>query len=79
MLGFIINLGGINMKLLFLPFVILWGIMEFFLNLLGRLLALIVGIVLIIIGLVLTLTIVCSIIGIPLLIFGFLLMLRSIF
>jgi hypothetical protein len=61
------------------PFVALWDLLAFILSLTGRLVAAILGVVLMIVGLILTLLVVSAPIGIPLIIIGFLLMLRSIF
>lgn len=67
------------MKLLLWPFQMLWFFIGFLFSLMGRLLTAIVGITLAIIGAVLTLTIVASFIGIPLIAFGILLMIRAVF
>jgi hypothetical protein len=61
------------------PFVALWRLLALILGLTGRLVAVILGIVVMILGLLATLTVVGAPVGIPLLIFGFLLMLRGIF
>ena len=61
------------------PFVMLWELLAFIVRLTGRLVAGIVGLVLMIVGLVLSLTLIAAPIGIPLFIFGFLLVLRGIF
>jgi hypothetical protein len=61
------------------PFVALWDLLAFILSFTGRLVAAILGVVLMIVGLILTLLVVSAPIGIPLIIIGFLLMLRSIF
>jgi len=65
--------------MLALPFVALWRLLELLLSLTGRLLALTIGLVLMLIGGLLTATVVGGIIGIPLLILGGLLLLRAIF
>jgi hypothetical protein len=65
--------------ILLLPFVIVWALFSFVMKLTGRLLAAILGFVLVAVGLLLTLSLFAAPIGIPLLIFGFLLMLRSVF
>lgn len=61
------------------PFQALWSFLALILNLIGRVAATVIGVVLMIVGLVLTVTLVAAPIGIPLVILGFLLMLRSIF
>ncbi|GAB4534532.1 MAG: hypothetical protein Fur0018_24420 [Anaerolineales bacterium] len=62
-----------------LPFVWVWELIAWVIGLTGRLLAAVLGVVFMGVGLLLTVTLVAAPIGIPLLIFGFLLMLRSIF
>ena len=62
-------------KLLLWPFYLIGSILK----ITGRLVAAIVGLVLLIIGCILTVTVVGAVVGIPLAIFGFLLMIRSIF
>lgn len=61
------------------PFKAIWDLLTFILGLTGRLVAAVVGLVLMIVGIVLTVTVIASFIGIPLIILGFLLMIRSIF
>jgi hypothetical protein len=61
------------------PFVALWDLLAFILSLTGRLVAAVLGLVLMIVGIVLTVTLIAAPVGIPLIILGFLLMLRSIF
>lgn len=61
------------------PFVALWELVTGILKLTGRLVAAILGLVLMIAGAILTVTVIGAVVGIPLVIFGFLLMLRSIF
>jgi len=62
-----------------LPFVASWDFLALILNFTGRMLAGISGFVLMIVGIILTITLIASPVGIPLIIIGFLLMLRSIF
>lgn len=64
---------------IFWPFAALWDLLTFILRLTGRLLAGVLGFALMAVGLVATLTVVGAPLGIPLVILGFLLMLRSIF
>jgi len=61
------------------PFKLIWDLLAFILNLTGRLIAAILGLVLMIVGAILTITLFAAPIGIPLIIFGFLLLVRSIF
>jgi hypothetical protein len=65
--------------IILLPFVIVWSIFTFFLRLTGRIVAAVIGLGLMIIGIALSVSLVAMPIGIPLAIFGFLLMLRSVF
>jgi len=61
------------------PFVALWGLLSTILNLTGRLVAGVLGLALMIVGIVLTVLVITSPIGIPLIAFGLLLIVRSIF
>jgi len=65
--------------LLFLPFVILWRLVNFVLSVMGRLITAAVGFMLIIIGIVISLTVVGAVVGIPLGLVGTLLLIRAIF
>jgi hypothetical protein len=59
------------------PFVAIWNLMVWIVSLTGRLIAILLGLVLIIAGVILTLTVVGAVIGIPLATFGVLLMVRG--
>ena len=61
------------------PFVALWRLLTFVLELTGRILGIILGLVLVIVGVVISLTIVGAIIGVPLALFGLMLMVRGLF
>ena len=63
------------MHILLLPFKFVWTM----LGLLGRVLAAVLGIVFLIVGVILTLTVVGAAVGIPLFIVGVLLLVRSVF
>ncbi len=67
------------MKIIFWPFQALWALIGFCLKLTGRLLAAVLGLVLMIAGILLTMTVVGIFAGIPLMIFGFMLTLRAFF
>lgn len=71
--------GTKTTPLLFAPFVWLWQLITFVLGLTGRLLAVILGLALLIVGLLFTLTIIGAIVGIPILIVGFALIVRGLF
>lgn len=62
-----------------LPFVVLWSLLSFILGLTGRIVIITLGLALMIVGGVLTVTILGAPIGIPIIIIGFLLALRGIF
>jgi len=61
------------------PFVAIWKLLAVIVELTGRLVALIIGIVLMLVGGIVSLTIVGAIVGIPLAIVGLLLFLKGIF
>ncbi len=61
------------------PFSMIWSLAGFILNVIGRILCALIGIVLMVAGVVLTMTVAAAPIGIPLAAFGFLLLVRSIF
>ena len=61
------------------PFATIWKLLAVIVELTGRLVAMILGIVLIIVGVLLSLTIVGAIVGVPLAIVGLLLFLKGIF
>lgn len=65
--------------LLLLPFVALWSLIGMILKATGRLVAVILGFVLLTVGVLLTITMIGAVIGIPLAGFGFLLMVRGFF
>lgn len=72
-------MSGSTKSCLLWPFAILWRLLTFILELTGRVLALVLGLVLVIGGVVLTLTGIGAIVGIPLILFGMLLGVRGIF
>ena len=61
------------------PFVALWKLVAFILELTGRVLGVVLGLVLVIAGILVSLTVVGAIVGIPLAIVGLLLIIRGIF
>jgi hypothetical protein len=61
------------------PFVAVWKLITVIFEMTGRLLAMIIGIVLMLVGVLVSLTIIGAIVGIPLAIVGFLLFIRGIF
>ena len=61
------------------PFVAIWKLLAVIVELTGRLVAMILGFVLLIVGVIVSLTVVGAIVGIPLAIVGLLLFLKGIF
>jgi len=61
------------------PFWLIWRLVIWIIEATGRLIGAILGLVLMIVGVVVSLTVVGAIIGIPLVIFGFMLLVRSLF
>ncbi len=66
-------------SIVFFPFVIVWTLFSFFMKLTGRVVSAIIGFGFMIVGITLSVTLVAAPVGIPLAVFGFLLMLRSVF
>ncbi len=65
--------------LLLAPFAWAWQLVSWILGLTGRLLAVLLGFVFLIVGFLLTLTVVGAILGIPLVILAFALIIRGLF
>ena len=61
------------------PFKLIWDLLALILNVTGRIIGAVLGLVLLIVGLVLTILVFAAPVGIPLMIFGFMLMVRSLF
>ena len=61
------------------PFVAIWRLLTLILELTGRLVAIILGCVLMIVGVIVSLTVIGAIVGVPIAIFGFLLVMRGLF
>ena len=61
------------------PFVAIWKLLAIIVELTGRFVAMVLGIVFIVVGVIISLTIVGAIVGIPLAIVGLLLLLRGMF
>jgi hypothetical protein len=59
--------------------VALWRLLAAIVELTGRLVAVILGVVLMIVGAVVTVTVVGAFVGIPLMLFGFMLVVRGLF
>jgi hypothetical protein len=68
-----------NMSWLLWPFIALWRLVTTILEMTGRFVALVLGLVFMLVGALVSLTIVGAIVGIPLFIVGFMLVLRGIF
>jgi len=67
------------MSIVSAPFSALWKLLTTLLGLTGRLVAGVIGLVLLVLGVLLTLTVIGAIIGIPMIIAGILLLVRSLF
>ena len=61
------------------PLVALWDLLAFILRMTGRVVALVLGVALMVLGIVLTFTVIGAPVGIPVAIVGFLLLVRSLF
>ena len=61
------------------PFAALWKLLAVIVEMTGRFLAMVLGIVFIVVGIIISLTIVGAIVGIPLAVIGLLLLLRGMF
>jgi len=61
------------------PFVALWDLLAFILGLTGRLVLGVLGLALMIVGLILTITLIAAPVGIPFLIIGLLMIFRALF
>ncbi len=66
-----------NTPWLLRPFVWLWNFIAYIVTLTGRLIAVILGLVFMLVGVILTITLVGGIVGIPLFIIGLLLVVRG--
>lgn len=61
------------------PFAALWKLLAVIVELTGRFVAMVLGLALILVGVIVSLTIIGAIVGVPLAIIGLLLLLRGIF
>jgi hypothetical protein len=61
------------------PFVVIWALIRGILNVTGRLVSILLGIVLVTVGVALCLTVIGAIVGIPLIVIGAALILKGIF
>ena len=61
------------------PFVALWRLVTWILAMTGRLVAILLGIVFMVVGVIATLTVIGAIIGLPMFLFGVLLVFRGLF
>ena len=68
-----------KVPLLLWPFYAVWRLLTFVLKLVGRLLCAILGLALMAVGVVVTFTVIGAPVGIPIAVFGFLLLIRAIF
>ncbi len=68
-----------NVPLLVWPFWALWRLVTLIFELTGRFLVIVIGGVLMVVGVIISLTVIGAIVGVPLALFGFLLVLRGLF
>jgi hypothetical protein len=61
------------------PFWLIWKLVAGVIEFTGRIVGAVLGLVLMIVGVIVSLTIVGMIVGVPLIVFGFLLIVRSLF
>lgn len=61
------------------PFVAIWRLLATIVELTGRFVAMIIGIVFIVVGVIVSLTVIGAIVGVPLALIGLLLFLRGLF
>ena len=61
------------------PFAALWKLLSIIVELTGRFVAMVLGIIFIVVGLIISLTVIGAVLGIPLALIGLLLLLRGIF
>lgn len=71
--------GNRKTSLLLWPLAALWRLLALVFELTGRLLALVLGGVLLIVGAILSLTGILAVIGIPMILFGLVLLIRGLF
>jgi hypothetical protein len=71
--------GGNLWRLLMWPFAMVWRLVITVVKLVGRVAMLVSGMVMMIVGVLLTMTVIGAFVGIPLATLGFLLILRSLF
>ena len=72
-------IGDLRLEIVLAPFRLLWSLLAGILNLTGRVVALILGLVLLIGGVLLSATGILACLGVPLAIFGGLLIIRGLF
>lgn len=73
------NRGIKKMKFLFFPFIALGKLVEGIMKVTGRLVAIMLGFAFLILGIVLSLTFIGAILGIPLAVLGFTMIIRGLF
>ena len=65
--------------ILLLPFVLIWRLLGFVINVCTRIVAALLGLTLMITGVALTLSVIGAVVGLPLSVFGLLLLVRALF
>ena len=71
--------SGKNVPILLWPFYAIWRLVTFVLNVVGRLLCALLGLLLMIAGVTITVSVVAAPVGIPIAALGFLLVVRALF
>jgi hypothetical protein len=61
------------------PFLAIWRLLTWILGLTGRVVAIALGLALMVVGVIVTLTVIGAIVGVPLFLFGLLLVFRGLF
>lgn len=68
-----------HVPLLLWPFWAIWRLVVLIIEITGRLVGAVIGLVLMIVGVIVSLTIIGAVVGVPLIVFGFMLVIRSLF
>jgi hypothetical protein len=77
--GVVVEIRTNDTPCLLWPFVAIWRLLAALLELTGRILGIILGFILLVVGFVLSLTVVGAIVGIPIIVLGLLIIVRALF
>jgi hypothetical protein len=72
-------MSGERTSCLLWPFIAVWRLVTFIFELTGRFVAVLIGLVLTILGIIISLTVVGAIVGVPMILLGLLLVARGLF